>query len=77
MYILERGYIGKKQKEVGRMMKDLADEGAGGWILFPDSNGFVAAARGKDGGNAAGTSGGIPSEAPNPIGVAEELLNLL
>jgi len=42
--------------------------------LFPDSNGFVAAARGEDERGFGGAGGRVPSEAPYSVGVAIESL---
>jgi hypothetical protein len=44
--------------------------------LFPDSNGFIAAARSEDERNTGVAGGRVPIQAPNPIGVTFEFLNL-
>ena len=55
---------------------DLAGPEAKGEILLPDSDGFVAAARSEDEWDTGVTGGQVSIQAPNPIGVAFESLNL-
>lgn len=54
---------------------NLAVERGGSRTLFPDADGFVAAARGEYRGHTVDAGGRFPGEAPNPIGVALEFLN--
>ena len=56
--------------------EDLAVPRASGGALLPDSNSLITATRSENRGNIGGGGGGIPGEAPNPIGVALERLNL-
>lgn len=58
------------------MRKDRAGPEARGEVLLPDSDGFVAAARSEDEWDTGVTGGQVSIQAPNPIGVAFESLNL-
>ena len=66
----------KNKRRCWNLEIDLAWEEAIGEVLFPDSNGFIAAARSENERITGMTSGRIPIQAPNPIGVTFEFLNL-
>lgn len=69
----------KKSKKIKEKEKerDLGGPESRGEALLPDSDGFVAAARGEDEWDTVVAGGRVPIQAPNPIGVTFQSLNFL